>query len=58
MTRRFQIPLYHFDRVSANFDPEKNWFYVKNEELYGVELHFGGGKFQNAKKQEIKEMQK
>lgn len=47
--------LIEFPRISTQ---KKKWYYVKNEELHGVELHFGGEKFQNAKKQEIKEMQK
>lgn len=49
MTIRFQIPVYLSDRVSASFDPPKNWYYVKNEQQYGVELHFRGEKFQNTK---------
>ena len=49
MTIRFQIPVYLSDRVSASFDSKKNWYYVKNEQQYGVELHFRGEKFQNTK---------
>ena len=49
MTMRFQIPVYLSDGVSANFDSEKNWYYVKNKQQYGVELHFRGEKFQKTK---------
>lgn len=42
MTIRFQIPVYLSDRVSASFDSKKKWYYVKNEQQYGVELHFRG----------------
>lgn len=52
MTIRFQIPVYLSDRVSASFDSKKNWYYVKNEQQYGVELHFRGEKFQNTKNRE------
>ena len=52
MTIRFQIPVYLSDRVSASFDFKKNWYYVKNEQQYGVELHFHGEKFQNTKNRE------
>lgn len=53
MTMRFQISVYLFDRVSANFDSAKNRYYVKNEQQYRVELHFGGEKFQNTKNRKI-----
>ena len=59
MTMRFQIPVYLFDRVSANFDSEKNWHYVKNEQQYGVKLHFSRRKIPKHKKRKKKKgMQK